>query len=754
MPRELRQRTSRPNYAALLRYEDEDEAGPSNSAPTFDDEGDSGSDFTPEVEEHDGEAPDDDLEDEDEEDELPEDDIAEGIHGRADGGSPLPRSRAAKTPRKAGRKSVALASGVSMVRQGSNALPSLHHRHRSIPIHQRKGQVERLAKIPRLFSEPETLYTNGWSADETVHGRVGRAWGYNVGPGPLWELLEDRGWFKEAEDVEQASEATRRPKVYQSLRPTGNCEVLPREDAAPYLPTMASPGAEQASTLNCRFGPVEDYKVVETRLFDSLKMDSFFPGSKSHVFNAGAPVWGLDWCPIHPDDRKAGFYRQYLAVGPLPSWSYSPEIGVKKKRPCPACIQIWSLGPSSSGTVPDTAGDPGTMKCELVVCIDSGPAHELKWCPLPSHDSLEGPATSSRRLGLLAGTFEDGSLSIYVVPYPSDLVPGDENTALQPTYIKASPLLRIELEDTAFWCLDWANSEVLAAGCCNGAIAVYNVKNALEAAEAGSTEPILPDEYFFTHQCAIRSIAWVRAPTFSAHAELSHDDPTVIIGGGYDGLLSVTDIREPYGNEIYRTRDVINSVCYSPYYGGSISLDQGQVKAESLAPVMLNKGHALLDPDGPTWSLHASDYHPQLAVGVTDGSCITTNTLRTTRRGGAVPFLMHKIYQLDYNRKTGQFRMLDHILPKEIDRTTGANAVKQEGKSSGAWPPEIGVQRVVWNNGNGLANASRLASATGCGLCRVDWLTGKWLKERMPYYGIEGIRNEVDADDYMEDDSD
>lgn len=35
-------------------------------------------------------------------------------------------------------------------------------------------------------------------------------------------------------------------------------------------------------------------------------------------------------------------------------------------------------------------------------------------------------------------------------------------------------------------------------------------------------------------------------------------------------------------------------------------------------------------------SVHASDYHPQLAVGVTDGSCITTNTLRATRRGGSV----------------------------------------------------------------------------------------------------------------------
>lgn len=35
-------------------------------------------------------------------------------------------------------------------------------------------------------------------------------------------------------------------------------------------------------------------------------------------------------------------------------------------------------------------------------------------------------------------------------------------------------------------------------------------------------------------------------------------------------------------------------------------------------------------------SLSASDYHPALAIGVADGSCQTTNTLRHTRKGGIV----------------------------------------------------------------------------------------------------------------------
>lgn len=38
-----------------------------------------------------------------------------------------------------------------------------------------------------------------------------------------------------------------------------------------------------------------------------------------------------------------------------------------------------------------------------------------------------------RKLGLIAGTFEDGSLSIYAVPDPSDLKPNDHDPS-QPVY--------------------------------------------------------------------------------------------------------------------------------------------------------------------------------------------------------------------------------------------------------------------------------------------------------------------------------
>ena len=136
----------------------------------------------------------------------------------------------------------------------------------------------------------------------------------------------------------------------------------------------------------------------------------FLPESRAHVFNAGASVWGLDWCPIHPDDRpRKGnvrlvqgtllishveldcSYKYYLAVAPLPSRTHTPEIGVKVPRPSRACVQLWSFGPSDD--VEGSDHDRGEMRCEMVMCIDSGPALELKWCPLPSHDSVRFPTT-------------------------------------------------------------------------------------------------------------------------------------------------------------------------------------------------------------------------------------------------------------------------------------------------------------------------------------------------------------------------
>lgn len=57
------------------------------------------------------------------------------------------------------------------------------------------------------------------------------------------------------------------------------------------------------------------------------------------------------------------------------------------------------------------------------------------------------------------------------------------------------------------------------------------------------------------------------------------------------------------------------------------------------------------------------------------------------------------------------------------------------------------MQRVAWNNGNGLANCQLLVSGTASGLCRIDLLTGRWFKDReLGAGGIEALRGQVDGD--------
>ncbi|KAJ7069958.1 hypothetical protein C8F01DRAFT_1246117 [Mycena amicta] len=788
MPRTLRPRKSQPSYAYLDLDEIDGvpQAGPSKKA-VYDDE-DSGSDFAPEkvavnADENDDEDamdlgndepldPDDDLILADDDDRK----IVAEKPSKATKGKGKAKAAPKSAPKIVSMPSVGGAAGIARTSKRQVFIlptPSVHHRHRAVPLYPHKGRVERLTKAPTLFGPQTTAPTYNLTHSAAITNRASKSWGFNVGPGGLWDMAEDRGWYKEALPCEgdYEAEATRRPVVYHDLRVKPGWKVIGREEATRFLPsdsiTTEEGNLNPPPPVPCFFGPFGNQQLLDVEMFQDLKNAQFFPGSKSHIFNPGAPAWGLDWCPIHPDDRQGRFYTQYLAVAPLPTASHSPEIGVKADRPFAACIQIWTLNPTRPGTM--DKNDPGIFKCAMVLCIDSGPAFDLKWCPLPCHDSIhDAQGSRPRKLGLLAGVFEDGSFSIFVVPEPLDVTPPGHNPAL-PVYVNIpEPLIRIELEETACLSFDWGNSEIVAIGTTHGTIAVFDIGQALKAYSGPAPhaqQELLPSHYITVHQSAIRAICWARSPpSWPSGAARTDADPTVICSGGYDGLECITDIREGHGSIMNRTRDVINSMTFSPYGGGPITIDhENIVKVFSLSPSMLGRGHILMEPEGPIWSLNASEYHPSVAVGSADGVCSTTNALRSTRRGGSVPFFVHKIFQLDYSRTSKQFRMLEQFFPLEAsDRPTQAKAARSEKAKnkdkkfttptgSSSWPREVGVQRVVWNCGGGLGGSGLLASSTGSGLCRVDFVWGRWLMDRVPYVSVGSIRMEDGAEEPGED---
>jgi transcription factor C subunit 6 len=778
MPRQLRARTSRPDYASLAAIDDEEDLKISPSKPSFDEDVDSESDFAPDKLSQD--VPEDLQNDTEDLLEVDEEEAGEAPkRGKNQtpttaGSRPishLPSITGAKPSRKPRQKSQSAQASASKMSAPRAAKmyalpnPSVHHRHRAMPVLLRKEKVERLDAPPALFNPPNIVSTNSMTSEQFLTDRISKAWGYNVGPGPVWNIMEDRSCFKEALEGEEnpINESFRRPRVHQSVEVRSGWTVLNEYDAARYLPsdTVLTDDGQllPPAPVHCFLGPHSRQTRVEMAMFDSHATSEYSSGSKSFVFNVGSPAWGADWCPTYPDDRPRRGYKHYLAIAPFSSRSHSPMIGAKAQRPVPACIQIWSLQ-SKKGNGSQADGSlAGEMKCEMVLCLESGPAFEIKWCPLPSHDQWNEVHMGEhpRKLGLLAGTFEDGSLSVYVVPDPQDVSNKDDDP-MRPTFVRLpEPLLRIELEETSCWSLDWANSEIIAVGCTNGFVAVYDIGHAVRT---GQGPNMLPTHYISIHQCAVRALAWIRIPpTNGSGVSSTSEDPMFLATGGYDGLECLTDIREPHGNIVNRTRDVINSTTYSAFAGGPIMIDHDNtVKAYSVSPSTLGRGHVLLEPDGPVWSVSASDYHAQLAVGSADGSCVTTNTLKSTRRGGSVPFFVHKIFQLDYSRKTGEFRMLDHFLPQETQERSanskGKQAKKDESETSistGVWPPEVGVHRVTWNTGNGLAGAPLLASTTGSGLCRVDWLLGRWIRNKVPYVNVPNMRKEVD--DMMDEDS-
>ncbi|KAF7346119.1 Pre-mRNA splicing factor [Mycena sanguinolenta] len=799
MTRALRPRKSQPSYAVAFAddgdEEDESVAGPSRKRRVIvDEDDDSESDFTPEKEA--SRADPDEGPHSDAGSEVDESLDAEDLTLADDDSVAVPATKSRPAAKRSSKPKIkgppkvknfvseaasmpSLGSGSGIARTSKRQIyilptPSVHHRHKAAPLHSSTARIERLAAKPVLFGPPVTAPTNNFTYSPAVISRANRAWGFNVGAGPIWEMVEDRGWYKEAAvtkgDVE--TDANRRPVTHHGLRVKPGLQVLSLEygnfyqclgfiltfssfsEATPYIPTDTVTTEEgnlkPPPPISCAFGPFENQRRVEIAMFESRKncQLKFIP-----YLQSGSPCVGESIGVQYTVETD-----MYLAVAPLSSASHSPDIGVKMKRPAPACIQIWTLSPTKPGL--SDATDKGVMRCALVLCVDSGAAQDLKWCPLPSHDS---------------GTFEDGSFSIYVVPEPLDVTPVGHDPS-KPVFVKIpEPLLRIELEETACWSFDWANSELVAIGTTHGIIAVYHLGQVLKDS-CGLNPPlpsdILPSHYLTVHQSAIRALAWVRAPPSTPSGVPRLDgDPTVICSGGYDGLECLTDIREGHGSVMNRTRDVINSMTFSPFGGGPITIDhENIVKVYSVSPSMLGRGHILMEPQGPIWNLHASDYHPQLAVASADGACSTTNSLRSTRRGGSVPFFVHKIYQLDYNRNTKEFRMLERFFPLEAqDRPTQTKAIRAEkakGKdntyvaptSTGTWPEQVGVQRVVWNCGNGLAASSLLASSTASGLCRVDVVWGRWLNDKVPYGSIQALRMEEgaqgDAMDVDSDDSD
>jgi len=145
--------------------------------------------------------------------------------------TPFSKSKG-KATLKEGNPNPNVKTGLARQRRQMHALPAPNsdHRHRAVSLYRREGRVERLKQPAKLFKSPSIMLTNGLDQD-SVMKRLSKAWGHNAGPGPLWEMVEDRSWFKEAETIGKGgdTEAERRPLVHQNVRVKNSWKVLTEE---------------------------------------------------------------------------------------------------------------------------------------------------------------------------------------------------------------------------------------------------------------------------------------------------------------------------------------------------------------------------------------------------------------------------------------------------------------------------------------------------------------------------------------------
>ncbi|KAG8709210.1 hypothetical protein FRC09_000788, partial [Ceratobasidium sp. 395] len=482
----------------------------------------------------------------------------------------------------------------------------------------------RLGSVSGLF-EAQELVTQDGERNAKSTRKARDELGMNVGAGPVLELCEDTGWYKEA----KAGGSERRPRVYEDVKiHEGDWVAVQESDTETYIscgrPTRLDP-------VNCLMGPFGEQQLAQFKLFETCSLDEYWSSSRALIFNAGNPVWGLDWCPISESFSARHNYAQYLAVSTIPSspppshTGSPPPLGPDQFTK--SAIQIWRFGPSKT---PTDKTDLGQASLAILVCLDTPPARMLRWCPLPTDDGDKPEKDGEqRKLGILAGVFGDGSVTLYAIPEP-------DSSETRPIYIRPSrPLVRITLPDARFTHLDWANSEVMGFGCSNGHIAVYNLKPFIQGKTTTPSLPLLPTHYIQIHQSRVQSVRWVRIPSQPVSPS-QDEDPTIIVSGGYDGHVYATDLRHPGGMPVslFRCRDVIQSMAFASYGAGIISNEhENMVKFTGLQPIMLGRGHNVTETRGPVWDIATSDLHPQIAVASSDGTLTITNLLKYMRKG-------------------------------------------------------------------------------------------------------------------------
>ncbi|GAK67062.1 uncharacterized protein PAN0_016c5288 [Moesziomyces antarcticus] len=413
---------------------------------------------------------------------------------------------------------------------------------------------------------------------------------------------------------------------------------------------------------------------------------------EGHVLNAGGHVYALAWAPV-PIHLNYG--REFLVVSASPG---APLTYIGDKQPaCAASLQLWSVSP-------DTEHSKGTARLEMVICHEAGAAFKLAWCPV-GHDHANG-AHEGRRLGLLAGCFADGSVSVFSVPHPDSLQSG-----AGPVHVRVEPVVRLEHAQQAATSLAWAGGELLALGGARGWIGVWNVGRILRSPTPPRT-PLMPDYGVRAHRSAVMDMTFVLMPPVDADGRAQTDGlPMSLFTVGADGWTALVDLSRASAVALERSRTVHYACAWAPFTSSLVHEHaDGSLNHYSMRPEEMLRSRLVSNTPARVTSLAASTFHPVVAIGSAHGEVKLANTLRTLRRTVRVHT---PVYQMVLDRSTGKLVVRHHLVPEL------ANAAEAKRWHIAQWHPCLAVTAVQWNPN--IGRAGLLASGTAVGMVKIDF---------------------------------
>ncbi|POW12537.1 hypothetical protein PSHT_08090 [Puccinia striiformis] len=567
----------------------------------------------------------------------------------------------------------------------------------------------------------------------------------NLPYSPAMQTLSDMGWFKTKWNVLDGRENDRWGGWYDHIRLDFNIFQQTRLDdqqIKEYLPigvqfpvaledqsTTEKPSRmichtlknlwasdDDRGSLSLYAGPLSlgqsadgreeiQQERVTFQRFASCRLNTLIPDKAGFIFNAGAPVWSIDFLPApeltqhspatnHMEPDRNHTACDFLAVSTISSdpGLLPPTEIAKQDKDAKSVVQIWSVphseptnfhkvpiakhldenmipllnGSNYEPQIDQSIGAEILSDSPQLVMLLAFPSQAtvVRWCPRggTKNSNTTDANPSSRQvdpLGLLAIAFVDGSVGLYSVPHPfharklarladcTGSLPNDSNHAIT---LNLAPVAKLMLPSTNCLALDWANHDALAGGCTNGNIAIWHVETILQLLPSSPADPTIAR---------------------SGKPELD-SDPAFLASTGYDGSVKVVDTQDLAASKtLIHERGETTSLAFSPTLGCLNLTDSDySIKSICLKPRELGVSKKILQ-------IATSDFHSFIAYAAADGVCGLASLIRPQKFRSRATMWAPKVYQMDFSRKTSELRMLDNLKPQVSSEVVENNNKKK-----------------------------------------------------------------------------